>query len=214
MTGAFPALDFIGWAFTTLGKFNFFGHGGLNVFEYLIMPLIVIALLIWPTLWLFSKLQRLKSQRNQLVIVFGLLAIVVLWNLSTLMPSWYDLLNQFAPFTVYAVLLYGVNNFIFWTGVIILPTYFIYPEIREQNLRRVVTVCFILTGILRYGSEYLISFTPASGLYSAIYQPWHIFAGYYLVMLPVTVGFAFVSYWIIHEVMQRVPPVGRWFSSK
>lgn len=207
--GGFPAPDFMGWAFTTLGKLDFSTGFGDNLF----LPLIVIALLIWPTLWLFSRLHRINSQRNQVIIVFGLLAIVVVWNaFLTQLGS----LPQLKPLEaiLYLILLYGISNFIFWAGAIILPTYFVYPEIRERNLRRVVTVCFVLTGILRYGSEYLISFTPVSGLYYAIHQPWHAFAGYNLVMLPVTIGFAFVSYWLIHELMQRVPMLGRCLSGK
>ena len=202
--GGFPAPDFLGWAFTTLGKFDFSGSPGDN----LIVPLIVIALLIWPTLWLFSTLQRIRSQRNQVIIVFGLLAIVVLLNVFLIQLK---SLLQFEPLAIlfYLFLWYGINNFIFWAGAIILPTYYVYPEIRRRNLRRVVAVCFFLTGIFRYGSEYLISFTPVSGLYYALQKLWPAFAAYNLVMIPVTIGFAFFSYWLIHGILQRVPLVRR-----
>jgi hypothetical protein len=140
------------------------------------------------------------------------MTIVMLSNLVYLL----DFCGFRHNFTEPAIIIswYIINNFIFWAGAIILPTYFIYPEIREQNLRRVVALCFFLAGILRYGCEYLISFAPASGLSYVFHEYGYVYAGYNLVMIPVTIGFAFVSYWIIHELMQREPFIRRWLHTE
>jgi hypothetical protein len=201
--GLLPTFDIIGLAFTTLGHFD-----SSNSIISNIIALIIIALPIWLTLWLFSTLQRINDRHKQLFIIYGLLAIVMLCNaLYTQLWHWID-----AGLFLISWLL--INNFFLWIGAIILPTYFIYPEIREQNLRKVVAVCFILTGILRYGSEYLLSLTPASGLSYVSLEAGGIYPGYNLAMIPVTVGFAFVSYWIIHTLMQTVPSLGQWLSAK
>lgn len=203
-----PTFDFVGWAFTSLSKFDFLNQP----LDNLIVPLIIIALSIYLTLWLFSTLHRIKEWRNQIIIVIALMTIVLLSNLVYLLD--FGGFRHNFPEPAIIISWYIINNFIFWAGAIILPTFFIYPEIREQNLRRIVALCFFLTGIFRYGSEYLISFTPASGLSYVFHEYGYVYAEYNLVMVPVTVGFAFLSYWILHELMLRVPFIRRWLHAE
>jgi hypothetical protein len=194
-----PTFDFIGWAFTSLSRFNFFDHPG----EKIVLPIIIIALSVYLTLWLFSTLHRMNDRRRELFLIFGLLAVVVLSNILYLQFS-AEIWNRL-DVGLFVISWYIINNFIFWAVAILLPAYFVYPEFREQNLRKGVALCFILAGIFRYGCEYLISFTPVSGLSYVYHEYGVIYPGYNLVMLFLTLGFAFVSYGILHGLIRRVP---------
>jgi hypothetical protein len=204
--------DLIGWIITSIGIWVFtnFAHILENPLEIVYATTVFLVLIFIPiflTVWFFSKLSIINSWRNQVIIVSGLLMAVGFINGISLLDFWGFQTTRSGSLFYISWLL--INNLVFWMGAIILPTYFVYPEIRERNLRRVVALCFFLTAILRYGGEYLISFTPASGLSYVFHEAGVIYAGYNLAMIPVTIGFAFVSYWIIHELMQRVPRVKR-----
>jgi hypothetical protein len=194
-TGDFPGFDLIGLAFTTIGH------------ENLILSIIILVISIFSVLLFFSILQDIKKRNIRAGIVSILLICVIFYNLFYLFNIGH--LQEILYLAPLVVLWLIINNFFLWIGSIILPTCFLFPEVREQNLWKVVALCFFLTGIFRYGCEYLLSFTPASALSYVSLEAGRIYAGYNLIMIPVTVGFAFVSYWLIHEIMQRVPFVRR-----
>lgn len=194
-TGDLPGFDLIGWAFANLGHADS------------ISSIIILLISIFFTLLVFSILQEIKTRWIRASSLSIFLICVVIYNIFYLfnIGSLQEIL-YLAPLTISWLI---VNNLFLWIGSIILPTYFLFPEVREQNLWKVVVLCFVLTGIFRYGCEYLLSFTPASALSYVSLEAGRIYAGYNLLMIPVTIGFAIVSYWLIHEVMQRMPFVRR-----
>jgi hypothetical protein len=199
-SGDSPAFDFIGWAFTNIVNFN-----SLDITGFAILCIFIVSFCL--ILVFFSALRSIGDEHKRLVIVSFILALVMLSN-GVFLLNYVGIRNLIdIPVIFIAVLI--ANNFVLWMGAIVLPTCFLYPRIQKQNLWKIVGICFFVTGFLRYGSISLIIHNAVPDFSSIIYSEAVIFAGYNLLMIPVTIGFAITSYWLIHEIMQRVPFVRR-----
>ena len=171
-------------------------------FTNLIVPAFIVLLSIILTVGFFRMIRKNDNRfriRISLLLLAAVIAadivIAVLWRTVNS-----DILGAFY------ILLFLVNN-LWWPVAIVLPAGVRYPEILEKNRWKIVVLALVITAELRYGFDSLFYFSPGAGLY-----PYVNLYGWILescVMIPVTIGFSFFSYWIIHEIMQRVPLVRR-----
>ena len=174
----------------------------------------IILLFLWITKKLFLVLLALQDSYAGPILIGGILCITIFRFLSPVKkPLCFTGVIQNAGNEIFAVLSYTWDLFIWnfwWILVVILPVYFLYPEIREQKLWKHVVACFGLTVILRYCLEYCLFFTRLKN-YSVFsdgiaYREPH-FNFFYLAMIVLTLILAIVSYRVILYLERKVPRI-------
>jgi len=198
---AFP-FDLVGWAF---GEFLY-----KISLQDLILPTIIIALLLFFAAIFFLISRRVSNNRHRIGISLALFSCVIAYN--TFITIQWDLLNsEFGAF--FFIVLILLNN-LWWAAAIVLPTCILYPEILDKNLWRITTIAFILTIIFRYSLDFLVLLLPLSSFSGNSHTFGRIDLPWICIMIPVTTGLAFVSYWIIQQILQRMPLVLRLLAKK
>ena len=183
------------------------------------LSVLIIALFLLITKHVFLILQELKSRSLELIIIFGLLWITIIQFLIPVIQSFFFTdISESAGSSGFALLMllwaFFIWNF-WWVMAAILPSYFMYPEIRQEKRWKDVVACFIFLLGMRCILEWILVISPLKA-YSVFaegttYVQPYFKLGYIVLILAMT-GLAFFGYWIIHTLKQRVPLVTRWLA--
>jgi hypothetical protein len=122
---------------------------------------------------------------------------------------WPLLNSDFGP--LFFIVLIVLNN-LWWTVALILPAYVKYPEILGEKLWKIPVSAFLLTVVFRYSLDYLVSLTPLAGFSYFSHTIGDIYLLQMVVIIPVTTGIAFLSYWMIMGIIKHFPKVRRCLS--
>lgn len=177
-----------------------------------LLSLLMILIFLWITKKTFMVLHTLKDPFTEWVFIGGtLIATLFVFTRPVFQPTVYATAVKTAGSELVAISYLLLDIFLWnfwWVVVIILPTLIIYPEIRKKGLWKHVVGCFLLTVVLRYLFEYLLTFTSIeqySVFSDGIAYAEPDFNLFYGGMILITLILAFVSYKILHELEQRVP---------
>jgi hypothetical protein len=202
---------------STFSKLEFVITGSIAV----LLSFLIILMFLWMTKKIFMVFHSLEDPFVEWVFTCGtLIATLFIFTRPVFQPTFYATAVKTAGSELIAISFIFLDivlwNF-WWIAVIIFPTLIIYPEIRKKGLWRHVVGCFLITIILRYLFEFLLTFTflkQYSVFSDGIAYSETDFNFFYGGMILITLVLAFVSYRILMELEQRVPWVKSCLSTE
>jgi hypothetical protein len=193
-----------------LGSLHLRPGDGLVIAVAVIFLILVLALFAFLTKAIFLRVQKIPSRTNQICLLlclfFGMIFLDILGitNMPAILIPPYDLLQL-------------VCNHIWWIAAVILPTYVICPDIREKRLWKIVVVCFMVTvafrTLLGYFCVQILGFHDIHDQVSGLFHiPVYTEALLDVGNISLTFCLACAGYWMIGQLIQRVPRVKRWLA--